>query len=462
MSFGRSLAIVPVVTGLLIAPVARADNLDENASWGDVASDGESLVFGRFLGKFESTEFRSRNVRIRDVESGQELSLKVDDALGHIAETIPPGLYSLVAIEAVYYPRIRPFKPGKYRPVRQRFGVKPKTGDAQTALISVPPDRPVYIGTIQAGNDLDGIIYRGHQLRVIDDYDSAYERLESAYPSFTASLDQRGIVPARHFMLKPIRRDAPLERVVGIEEPIEQAREYIADGKYKQAVNWLETFMPTSDGERNEARLLVGEAFLGDRRFSEAIEELGEVLLANPRQKRALRLLARAHAYESHLEDAESLYRALAEAVPDDAEAHLYLGYLYALRDDPERAAEEFRAAFQTDFDYLLHDMSPFLIAVREALAEAESAAYEPPQVVKFDVSPPTAMQSRRQSQNSGIAVLIDHEGKVLAAQVGSKSSSSSSEMMLSLLRATYRPASLNGVPIPALLTLGTSRSTVQ
>jgi len=443
------LAIASIFT-----TTAVADNPGDAKSWRDLVSEGESLVFGRFVGKFESAEFSSRRVRVRDNESGEELLLSVDDGVGNIVETVPPGTYTVVGIEAVYVPRSRPFKPDKYRPIRQKFGVRPKTGDVNEAVLIVPPDRPVYIGTIEAAIAVDGVVYRGHQLRVYDDYDDALERLSSSYPRLAQSLDRDGIAPARHFILRPTRRDDPLESVAGIEDPIGQARKYIADRKFKQAVAWLETFMPTNDNERHEVRLLVGEALLGDRRYPEAIEELGEVLLANPRELRALRLLARAHAYNRNLPDAQNLYEALAEAVPEDAEAHLHLGYLYALKDLREKALEEFGAAFQTDFDYLLHDVGPFAIAMR-AVFEDEEGTYQPPRVVKFDVPPPKEMDSRRSGRSSSIAVLVDHRGKVVAAQLGGDSSGSTPLMMVSLVRATYSPASLNGIPIPALLTMG-------
>ena len=57
---------------------------------------------------------------------------------------------------------------------------------------------------------------------------------------------------------------------------------------------------------------------------------------------RALRLLARAHAMEGHREDALSLFRALAEAVPRDAEASVHIGYEYALGSENELAQEAF------------------------------------------------------------------------------------------------------------------------
>jgi tetratricopeptide (TPR) repeat protein len=445
-----------LILGFALAPPANADSPDDGTSWRDVVSQGESLVFGRFVGKFESAEFSSRRVRLRDTESGEEKLLNVDEGIGYIAETVPPGSYIVVGIEAVYSPRSRPLKLDKYRPIRQKFGVKPKSGDMNEAVLIVPPDRPVYIGTIEAAEAIDGVVYRGHQLRVYDDYDEALVRLSNFYPRLTASLEQDGIAPARHFILRPSRREDPLESVVGAEDPVGQAREYIADGKFRQAVAWLETFMPTNDVERHEVRLLVGEALLGDHRYPEAIEELGEVLLANPKELRALRLLARAHAFNKNLPDAQNLYEALAEAVPEDAEAHLHLGYLYALKDQKEKALEQFGFAFQTDFDYLLHDVSPFAVAIRSVFEDEEST-YEPPRVVKFDVPPPKEMQSRRSGQTDFIAVLVDHRGKVVAAHVGGNSAGSAPMMMVSLVKATYAPASLNGIPVPAVLTMGTA-----
>ncbi len=87
------------------------------------------------------------------------------------------------------------------------------------------------------------------------------------YPNLVGSLERQGIVPARHFMLKPTRVPGPLERVVGLDDPIKQAREYIGDGKYRQALNWLDTFMPAADDERTAAKLLAGEALLGDEGY---------------------------------------------------------------------------------------------------------------------------------------------------------------------------------------------------
>lgn len=434
--------------------LSGADTLDDDDSWADIASDRKSLVFGRFVGKFGSRYFRSRKVRLREVVTGEVEVLKVGDALGHIAETIPPGVYDVLDFEATYFPPTTRINPKHYRPLRQRFAINPKPGDSMTSRILVPKDRPVYIGTIRADNSSDGMVYRGHQLRILDDFEASYQHLSSFYPSLTGSLERQGIVPARHFMLKPTRMPDPLERVVGLDDPIRQARDYIDDGKYRQAITWLDTFMPASDDERTEARLLAGEALLGDEHYVDAIEELGEVLLIDPNNTRALRLLARAHAYDGNLEDAQNLYEGLAQSMPGDAEAHLHLGYLYALQDERERSLEQFSVAFAKDFDYLLHDITPFLIALREAL-ERRDGEYLPPRVVSYSVPPPENMNSRRSWANSGFSVLIDHRGQVIAAHIGAQSRGSAPMMMMSFVKATYEPASLNGIPIPALFTMG-------
>ena len=440
---------------LWLGSIAHGDTLDDDESWNDIASDEKSLVFGRFVGKFNNRHFRSRKVRLREITTGDVETLEIDDGLGHIAETIRPGNYDVIGFEATYFPPASGLlDPDRYRPLRQRFMLNPKAGEATTSRILVPGDRPVYIGTIQADNPSDGMVYRGHQLRVIDDFDESYRVLSSSYPTLVGSLERQGIAPARQFMLKPSVVRDPLERVVGLEDPIRQVRDYISDGKYRQAIMWLDTFMPASDEERTLAKLLVGEALLGDMNYPAAIEELGEALLIDPNNARALRLLARAHAFDGNIEDAQNLYEGLAELQPGDAEAHLHLGYFYALQDEGERAREEFGVAFAKDFDYLLHDLAPFYIAVREAV-DIQDGEYQPPRVKRFTVPPPRGMNSRRQATGSGFSVLVDHEGNVIAAQIGNRSEGSSPMMMMSLVKATYEPASLNGIPIPALFTIG-------
>jgi tetratricopeptide (TPR) repeat protein len=196
---------------------------------------------------------------------------------------------------------------------------------------------------------------------------------------------------------------------------------------------------------------------LADGKYEDAIERLGEVLQAEPREYRALRLLARAHAMNGDLEDAQALYEALAEMQPDDTEAHLQLGYLYALRSEPELSAREFTSAFRDDMDYLLHDAGPFVVAIRAV--KSQLAVYEPP-VVRQQIEQPPWLRSRRGADEGSLALLIDHEGKVVAAQLGPQSSSRMPILLSAIVRATFEPAALNGIPVPAVLTLPGSGET--
>lgn len=451
-----------ILTGLLLAGVTLADPLlpaahgelpNRRSVWPAVQRDGKSLVIGRFVGKFESPDFRSRRIVLRHRDTGRQETLAVDDGLGLIAELVRPGVYDVEAIEAVYFPDIRPMNTRRFRPIRQRFTVAPRAHERGETLISVPADRPVYIGTIRAGAERQGMVYEGQKLRVLDDFDVAMERLAVAYPALATSLSERAVVPQRHFMLRPTEPEPPLEMIVGMEDPIRQARRYIEDGKFEQAINWLSTFMPVSDAQRNDVRLLIGESHLGARNLSLAIEELGEVLLQNPNNIRALRLLARSHSLNGDIEDTENLYRALLDVRPRDAEAHLQLGYLHALRADGAGAEAAFEIAFETDFDYLMHDLAPFLMAVRER--SSLNVPYEPPVLRSTPIPLRGSGGSRRSSEGDGIMVLIDHRGRVKSAHFNPESSGRVHQMMMSLVRGRFSPATLNGVAVPSIMALG-------
>ncbi len=434
---------------ILLAAPAKGNSLGQGSSWQKINSKGRSLVFGRFEGRFEGPDFRARKIELRRVDTGKKYYISIGDGLGFFEETLPPGSYTIVGVEATYYPPIRPVH-HKFRPVKQRLSLRPGGGAKLPAFYAYAKN-PVYIGTIQVDNSRDGIVYRGHFMRVLDEYAETFERLGKLYPKLASSLAAANLQPTRHLILKPTRQESPLE-LVEVEDPISRARDYIGEGRYQQAINWLRTFMPASDGERSQARLLIGEAFLGEREYGESINRLGEVLEADPENLRALRLLARAHAYNEDLEDALDLYEALAEAVPGDTEAHLQLGYLYALRSDLSRSDLEFSSAFEQDMDYLMHDIGPFSVVLK--MVGNKAAEYEPPRVVKDMVRPPRSIQSRRDSRG-GLALLIDHRGKVVAARVNPGGSDTMPIMMLAVIRATFKPAALNGVPIPSLLLMG-------
>ena len=183
---------------------------------------------------------------------------------------------------------------------------------------------------------------------------------------------------------------------------------------------------------------MVGEAYLAAKRYPDAIEELGNVLLSEPSNLRALRLLARAHAMSENREDALNLYGALAEAVPDDAEATLHLGYEYALQGNEDAAREAFDSSFAVNFDYLLHDLMPYALALR-----ANGADYVPPKVTDGAVKAPSTLRSRRGSQG-GFALLVDHRGRIVAVHMTANAGEWASSMMMTMVRARFQPARLN------------------
>ncbi len=358
-----------------------------------------------------------------------------------------------MGFEATYFPTGVQLNPSKIRPIRQRFGVNQKGSNPGPAVFLVASESPVYLGTIQVDNAHDGIVYRGHYLQVVDDYDNALERIQRIYPILASSLKEADIDPVRQFALKPLRLESPLE-VIELDEPIRQARSFISDGKYRQAVNWLRTFMPATDVERVEAGLLIGEALLGYKKIIDAIDSLRRVVQSDPENSRALRLLARAHAMNGDLEDAQGLYEALAELLPSDPEAHLQLGYYYAVNSQASRSAQEFTTAFEMSSDYLLHDLLPFTVALKAAKLQLRD--YSPPELRKLRGRIPKSLRSRRGAEEAGgIALVIDHRGKVVAAHVAPDSSGAMPVMMMAMIRSTFKPASLNGVDVPALVILG-------
>ncbi len=454
-----TLAKVAITSGAFIVMAAAwpalAQDLKGDRSWDDVVSKKRSVVLGRFDGQFSGPQFKKRRIKLLEVGSDKSQFLDVADGLGYIEEFLPPGQYRIVGIEATYFPHGTGMDPLKFRPVKQRFFVTPK-GEEKFPTFEVPADRPVYIGTITAGVDQTGIVHKGHNWRVLDEYEQTLARIEEIYPKFAASLSQRGIEPVRSYVLKPTRSKPVLE-FIGVEDPIEKSRAYIEEGKYESAINWLATFLPSSDAERLESQLLIGEALLAQEMYDDAIDRLGEVLQAAPDKTRALRLLARAHALAGNLEDAQSLFEALVELHPEDTEAHLQLGYLYAISSDHQRSQQEFRSAFSDDTDYLLHDAAPFVVALRAV--RAQDAYYEPP-VAKKEIARPNWIRSRKDSEESGLALLIDHEGNVVAAQLSGSGQGPLPLMLMAIVRADFVPAAVNGVPVPAVLALPGGPST--
>ena len=339
-----------------------ADDLDHDATWYELTNEQRSFVFGRLQGRFDGTDYRSRKIRVRNEDTGKEYKIDVGRGLGYFEAALPVGTYTVLSIEAIYVPP-KSMRLDRYRPVPQRYVLQP-IPEIGLPKFPVVADRPLYLGTIRSGGRGDRLVYEGHALEIVDEFPKALARLEGSHGILFDSLTQAGVEPSSYFFLAPVQESSPLE-LANVDDPLNQARDYMEDRKYDQAHAWLQTFMPTTDAERAEMRLLVGEIYLSDKRYENAIEELGKVLLDDPENMRALRLLARAHAFSGNREDALGLYRALAETIPDDAEASLHLGYDYALAADELRAEEAFESAFRVNFDYLLHDLTPYAMALK-------------------------------------------------------------------------------------------------
>lgn len=445
-----TVGLLTLVTFSLLSPgpVRASDELDSDATWSELAKEGRSFVFGRLEGRFDGTDYRGRKIRVRSEETNREFLLPTGQGLGYFETALPAGTYTVVSIEAVYYPPDKSMRLTRYRPVPQRYVLQAVPGIG-IPTFDVGADRPVYLGTIRSGTGGDRLVYEGHTLEIRDEYQEALASLKVRHPVLLDSLSRAGVEPTKYFFLKPIDVPSPLE-LANVNDPLEQARDYMNDGKYEQALSWLQTFMPTTDEQRTETKLLVGEIYLSDKKYPDAIEQLGEVLLDNPENMRALRLLARAHAFGGHREDAVGLYRALAESLPDDAEASLHLGYEHALSKNEELAEEAFDSAFRVNFDYLLHDLAPYALALRE-----ERANYEPPKVVDGAMKLPSTMRSRRSSSSDGLGMLLDHNGRIVAVHLASDTSAWAPSMMMAMIRARFTPARLNGVPIPCLIIMG-------
>jgi hypothetical protein len=159
-----------VLTSISTA-VARADNPGDTTSWRDLVSEGESLVFGRFVGKFESAEFSSRRVRVRNNESGHEILLSVDDGVGYIAETIPRDVRVSASRRSTFLGT----------PVQARQ-VSPHPAEVRGAAQDRGRERAFssFLRTAglhrnhRGGDRRRRVVYQGHQLRVYDDCDGLW------------------------------------------------------------------------------------------------------------------------------------------------------------------------------------------------------------------------------------------------------------------------------------------------
>ena len=98
----------------------------------------------------------------------------------------------------------------------------------------------------------------------------------------------------------------------------------------------------------------------------------------------------------------------------------------------------------------------PYALALNERGAE-----YTPPEPRGGFTPAPSTLRSRR-STGGGLAVLVDHEGRVVAAHVAEDSNHWAASVMMSMIRGSFRPAKLNDVPIPCLIILGPGRDALE
>lgn len=430
------------------SPAIWADSLDGDATWAELAKEGRSFVFGRIEGRFDGNDYRGRRIRVQNTESLKEHEIDIGPGRGYFEAALPVGTYTFLAIEATYFPPVKSMRLNRFRPVPQRYVLQP-IPDVGLPTFPVVPEHPLYLGTIRSGVDGDSLVYEGHALEIVDEFQEALARLEMSHRVLFDSLVKAEVEPASYFFLTPIDVPSPLE-LANVNDPLQQARDYMEDRKYEQALAWLQTFMPTTDAERAEVKLLVGEIYLSDKRYDDAIEELGDILVGDPENMRALRLLARSHAHAGNREDALGLYRALAESVPDDAEASLHLGFDFALSSDAARADEAFTSAFRGNFDYLLHDLTPYAMALK-----VDGAEYLPPKIIDGAVQMPKSMRSRRSATEGAFGMLLNHDGRVVAVHMTPTAEQWVPAMMMTIIRARFQPARLNGVNIPCLIIIG-------
>ena len=425
------------------ATALGADDLDHDVTWSELTDDERSFVFGRIEGRFDGPDYRRRKIRVKNDATGKEYAINSGQGLGYFEAALPVGTYTFVSLEAVYFPPVRSLRLNRFRPVPQRYVLQP-IPEVGVPTFPVLAGRPLYLGTIRSGIEGDSLVYGGHALEIVDEFQEALTRLEGSHSILFDSLTRAGVEPSSYFFLAPVDEAAPLE-LANVDDPLNQARDYMEDAKYDQALSWLQTFMPTTDAERAEMRLLVGEIYLSDKRYRDAIEELGEALLDEPENMRALRLLAQAHAFSGNREDALGLYRALAESVPDDAEASLHWGYDYALAADELGAEAAFESAFRDNFDYLLHDLTPYAMALK-----VEGADYQPPKIIDGAVNMPKSMRAEGGTLGA-FGMLLDHDGHIVAVHVSPNAGQWVPAMMMTIIRARFQPARLNGVAIPCL-----------
>ena len=102
-----------------------ADGLDHDATWSELTNDGRSFVFGRVEGRFDGAEYRGRKIRVKNEETGKEYKIGIGRGRGYFEAVLPVGTYTLLSIEAVYFPPVKSMSLSRFRPVPQRYMLQP-------------------------------------------------------------------------------------------------------------------------------------------------------------------------------------------------------------------------------------------------------------------------------------------------------------------------------------------------
>ncbi len=85
---------------------------------------------------------------------------------------------------------------------------------------------------------------------------------------------------------------------------------------------------------------------------------------------------------------------------------------------------------------------------------KVEGADYQPPKIIEGAVGMPKSMRSRRGTLGA-FGMLLDHDGHIVAVHVSPDAGQWVPAMMMTIIRARFHPARLNGVAIPCLIIVG-------
>ena len=110
-----------------------------------------------------------------------------------------------------------------------------------------------------------------------------------------------------------------------------------------------ETIWDQIMAEQARRGLNQGNAFLQEKQYGRALDEIKRSVAANPKDPIAHLLLGVAQYWNGLVDESIASYKVALALDPDNAEAHLLLGISYAWKDDAAGAGAEFRRAVELD-----------------------------------------------------------------------------------------------------------------